>query len=70
MRLYQHLMAITVAAFYVGRWGIVAALLIKAHWMNNLHATLREDPIEMWLALAVAYILISQCLQTHKKGAP
>jgi hypothetical protein len=44
--------------FNLGMGAVAICLLVKTHWENNTHVTLRQDPMEQWIALGVAYICI------------
>lgn len=42
---------------FVLRFGLITALLYKVMVGNDITMTLEEDPMELWLALSMVYLL-------------
>ena len=51
--------------------GIATAFVLfyKVHLLNDLHCTLAQDPLENWIALGIAYILIDRSLLANRTKA-
>lgn len=56
-RIIEAMPAIWGGLCMVWELGLVLILCYKAHLMNNVHETLAQDRIEMWFALALAWLI-------------
>lgn len=37
---------------------VACILFLKVLWLNDSNCTLREDPLELWIAIGIAVLLI------------
>ena len=39
---------------------LIACLTTKIWWLNDAHCSLRQDPLDQWIALGIVYLLIDR----------
>ncbi len=47
-------------AFFLGMVGTAYILMLKSLWLNDVHATLRQDPLDIWIAIGVSYLMFNE----------